>query len=80
LDEKNAANLDKIINAKFVLCLDDSSLKSNINESYKKFFHNNGGSNRWFDKSVQLIVASNGRAGVNAEVRLDYVYSVAHSG
>ena len=29
--------------------------------------HNFDGSNRWFDKPIQLIVANNGRAGVNAE-------------
>lgn len=51
----------------FVVCLDDNSMPKNIDFSHKQFFHNNNGRNRWFDKCVQIIVASSGRAGCNGE-------------
>ncbi|KAJ3129167.1 Carnitine O-acetyltransferase mitochondrial [Nowakowskiella sp. JEL0407] len=63
--EQNAANLKTISESLFVLCLDDHSTKSNPNHSHQQFFHNTNASNRWFDKSVQIIVASSGRAGSN---------------
>jgi carnitine O-acetyltransferase len=66
----NANNLKIIQDAMFVLCLDDASAKKNLDLSHQQIFHNFNARNRWFDKAIQLIVAPNGRAGVNGEVSL----------
>ncbi|RKO93566.1 acyltransferase ChoActase/COT/CPT, partial [Blyttiomyces helicus] len=67
LSPQNQVNLDIINSALFVLCLDKKSNHKNFNISSQQFFHNGDARNRWFDKTFQLIVASNGRAGVNGE-------------
>lgn len=63
----NADVLSVIDRALIVLCLDDSSSSTCINESHLVMFRGFAGLNRWFDKAIQLIVTSNGRAGVNGE-------------
>jgi carnitine O-acetyltransferase len=68
LSKQNAENFKIIQDALFVLCLDDHSAPANLDKAHLQFFHNNDASNRWFDKAIQLIVASNGRAGINGEV------------
>ncbi|KAJ3002377.1 UNVERIFIED_CONTAM: Carnitine O-acetyltransferase mitochondrial, partial [Siphonaria sp. JEL0065] len=65
---ENKANLDTISSALFAICLDDHSTIANTNHSHHQFLHNSNGKNRWFDKPLQLILASSGRAGINAEV------------
>lgn len=72
MSARNAENFEVIRNALFVLCLDDHSAPANLDKAHLQFFHNNGAKNRWFDKAIQLIVASNGRAGINGEVRKDF--------
>ncbi|KAI8807159.1 acyltransferase ChoActase/COT/CPT [Cladochytrium replicatum] len=67
LSKQNESNLQIIKDALFVLCLDDHSFKKNIDISHKQWFHNGNARNRWFDKAIQLVVASSGRAGVNGE-------------
>ncbi|KAI8805662.1 acyltransferase ChoActase/COT/CPT [Cladochytrium replicatum] len=67
LSKQNESNLQIIKDALFVLCLDDHSFKRNIDISHKQWFHNGDARNRWFDKAIQLVVASSGRAGVNGE-------------
>jgi carnitine O-acetyltransferase len=67
LSEQNVQNLNIIETALFVVCLDDHSSKKNIDQSHLQIFHNRNGSNRWFDKSMQLIIGNNGRAGLNGE-------------
>ncbi|KAJ3089589.1 hypothetical protein HK102_005995 [Quaeritorhiza haematococci] len=67
LSTDNSKNFDIINNALFVVCLDDHSTIANKNQSHKQIFHNFDGRNRWFDKSIQLVVASSGRAGMNGE-------------
>ena len=57
-----------IQSALFAVCLDDAGVKKNKDESHQRIFHNHNASNRWFDKSLQVIVSSSGRAGVNGEV------------
>jgi hypothetical protein len=57
-----------IQSALFAVCLDDSGVKKNKDESHQQIFHNYTASNRWFDKSLQIIVTSSGRAGLNGEV------------
>lgn len=67
LKERNAQNLKLIHESLFVLCLDDYATNKNLDKSHRQFFHNENAQNRWFDKTIQLIVANNGRAGVNGE-------------
>ena len=67
-DPVNSANLQAIQDSLFLVCLDDYSLKKNIDVAHHQIFHGVNAENRWFDKAIQLIVTSNGRAGVNGEV------------
>ncbi|XP_003216432.2 carnitine O-palmitoyltransferase 2, mitochondrial isoform X1 [Anolis carolinensis] len=61
----NEENLKKIDSAVFCLCLDSTS-PENETELAHCFLHGNG-FNRWFDKSISLIVTTDGMAGVNFE-------------
>ena len=63
----NVKSLQLIKKAQFVVCLDAHSCLKNLDISHHQIFHNFNAENRWFDKAIQLIVASNGRAGVNGE-------------
>jgi hypothetical protein len=67
LSTENRKSLDAIETALFAVCLDDAPVPLNPDESHYALFHNGNGHNRWFDKPIQLIVSSNGRAGVNGE-------------
>ena len=58
----NARALEKIESALFVVCLDHHQPDSEINR-YSTFLHNYG-VNRWFDKSLQIVVSPNAEAGV----------------
>ncbi|KAF8561897.1 hypothetical protein P879_06782 [Paragonimus westermani] len=69
----NAASLNLIETAAFFVCLDDEDYIPNIlqdEEALDKYassmLHGNG-SNRWFDKSFNLIVGRNCVIGFNAE-------------
>ncbi|KAJ3129874.1 hypothetical protein HK100_008364 [Physocladia obscura] len=68
LSVQNKKNLATIASALFTVHLEDHSTISNPNYSHVQFLHNENGRDRWFDKTIQLIVASSGRAGINAEV------------
>ncbi|KAI8613816.1 Choline/Carnitine o-acyltransferase-domain-containing protein [Chytriomyces sp. MP71] len=70
LSIENQQNLDTIASALFSISIDDHSTIANENYSHQQFAHNFNGRNRWFDKSVQVILASSGRAGINAEVSI----------
>lgn len=58
--------LKTIDSAILLLVLDDDSIASDYRNLIRKFLHGNG-ANRWFDKSISLIVAKDGTAGVNFE-------------
>jgi carnitine O-acetyltransferase len=77
ISKTNKDNLETINSALFAVCLDDHSTKRNINESHQQFFHNKNAHNRWFDKCIQIIVCSSGRAGVNGEV-FSSEFSIVH--
>eukprot|EP00918_Siedleckia_nematoides_P012688 GHVU01027769.1.p1 GENE.GHVU01027769.1~~GHVU01027769.1.p1 ORF type:complete len:764 (+),score=90.89 GHVU01027769.1:170-2461(+) len=68
----NKTSLDAIEKAAFVLILDDEPQEFDPNDPSKldKFgrsmLHGKG-HDRWFDKSITLVVSSNGRIGFNAE-------------
>lgn len=61
----NKASMDLLERASLVVCLDEEA-PSTLNEQGHLLMHGNG-SSRWFDKSVQVIVFSNGKAGFNGE-------------
>ncbi|KAJ2661785.1 hypothetical protein IWW48_002179 [Coemansia sp. RSA 1200] len=71
--EQNAANrasLATVDSALFGVCLDvdvDPQDTSDIQRTIGVLNHSDAGSNRWFDKSIQLIVMNSGRFGVNCE-------------
>lgn len=68
-DSVNTDTLNAIDSSLFVVCLDYYSSPNDIDRSHRNMFHGQEARNRWFDKSIQLIVENNGRAGVNGEVR-----------
>jgi carnitine O-palmitoyltransferase 2 len=61
----NIATLEAIDSAIFVVCLEHTSPETRSDVS--RTFLVGDGSNHWFDKSFQLIVAKNGMASVNFE-------------
>ena len=58
----NACALEKIESALFVVCLDDHQPATVLDRDYA-FIHNYG-ANRWFDKSLQIVVSPNADAGI----------------
>eukprot|EP00002_Diphylleia_rotans_P020437 TRINITY_DN3965_c0_g1_i1.p1 TRINITY_DN3965_c0_g1~~TRINITY_DN3965_c0_g1_i1.p1 ORF type:complete len:661 (+),score=166.79 TRINITY_DN3965_c0_g1_i1:47-2029(+) len=63
---KNAASLNTIDTALFVVCLDDSKAPTTDEECVKAFLHGDA-RNRWFDKSFSIVVSKNGTSAVNFE-------------
>ena len=61
-DPRNARTLEKVESALFVVCLDDRESETTL-DAMHTFLHNYG-ANRWFDKSLQLVVSSSADAGV----------------
>lgn len=62
LSEENLENLSLVRDALFVVCLEKDDAPRSVNEAMyalqSKHF-----TNRWYDKSVQLVVFRNGLAG-----------------
>ncbi|XP_019692581.1 carnitine O-palmitoyltransferase 2, mitochondrial isoform X4 [Felis catus] len=61
----NEEALRKVDSAVFCLCLDDFPIKDLIHLSHN-MLHGDG-TNRWFDKSFNLIIAKDGTAAINFE-------------
>ncbi|KAI9746238.1 MAG: Carnitine O-acetyltransferase mitochondrial [Claussenomyces sp. TS43310] len=61
----NAAALQTIESASFVVCLDDAAPVT-LEERAHQYWHGDG-SNRWFDKPLQFIVNDNGTSGFMGE-------------
>ncbi|CDK24472.1 unnamed protein product [Kuraishia capsulata CBS 1993] len=61
----NLASLETIHASSFVLCLDDN-VPVTIVEKSRNAWHGNG-TNRWFDKPVEIFVARNGSSGFLGE-------------
>ncbi|KAI0160413.1 carnitine O-acetyltransferase [Xylariaceae sp. FL1272] len=62
---KNAAALEAIEAASFIVCLDDASPVT-MEERAHQYWHGDG-QNRWFDKPLQFIVNDNGTSGFMGE-------------
>lgn len=67
LSETNVESLKDIQEALFVVNLDDYTKDRDDEKLYKQWFWGDKAQNRWFDKVFQIIVANNGRAGLNGE-------------
>ncbi len=65
LGAKNEKTISAIETALFVVCLDDAAPQT-LTETARVMMHGNG-NNRWFDKSLQLIVCPNAKYGICAE-------------
>ena len=65
LSDGNSDRLLAIDDALFCLCLDSTEPNDTLAAS-NQLLHGDG-ANRWFDKSVSLIVFANGMAGINIE-------------
>ena len=61
----NAASIDAIEAASFVVCLDDASPVT-LEERAHAYWHGDG-QNRWYDKPLQFIVNENGTSGFMGE-------------
>ena len=72
----NKKSLRTIERAAFVLYLEDNHYTT-MTERAKSIFHGNG-SNRWFDKSVNLVVFEDGYAGLNCEHSWADAPAIAH--
>lgn len=65
-DPYNRSRLELIEKALFVVCLDDDPAAPDLTTEARRFLMGNGHS-RWCDKSFNLIVTSDAKAGVHAE-------------
>jgi carnitine O-acetyltransferase len=63
--DTNAASVEAIESASFVVCLDDAS-PITLEERAHQYWHGDG-SNRWFDKPLQFIINDNGTSGFMGE-------------
>lgn len=61
----NQTAVDAIETALFCVCLEDIA-PENPKQASDQLLHGNS-ANRWFDKSISLIVFANGQAGINIE-------------
>ncbi|XP_059738231.1 carnitine O-palmitoyltransferase 2, mitochondrial isoform X3 [Bos taurus] len=61
----NEATLGKVDSAVFCLCLDDFPIRDFVHLSHS-MLHGDG-TNRWFDKSFNLIIAKDGTAAIHFE-------------
>ncbi|MEM9218997.1 MAG: choline/carnitine O-acyltransferase [Cyanobacteria bacterium P01_F01_bin.150] len=64
LSLQNSYNLNLLDSALFVVCLDDTIPSNQTERSANTLF---GRSNRWYDKTIQLIVTPDGRLSLNME-------------
>ncbi|KAJ3315513.1 hypothetical protein HDV04_003055 [Boothiomyces sp. JEL0838] len=67
LDVKNRESLNMIETALFAVSLDHRILPSDKAAVTRNVFHGYNGHNRWFDKSLSIVVANDGRLGLHGE-------------
>ena len=66
LGNNNAQNLQLLESSLFAVCLEDTA-PTTINEAGQVVLHGPSSNNRYYDKSIQLIVFQDGRTGINFE-------------
>lgn len=62
----NEISLNDISASSFVLCLDNDTFPNTIKDKSRNCWHGNG-TNRWFDKPIEIFVAANGSSGFLGE-------------
>jgi len=75
-DGVNRKSLHAIETAAFMVFLEDTHYTT-LNDRARSLFHGSG-SNRWFDKSINLVVYEDGYAGLNCEHSWADAPAVAH--
>jgi carnitine O-acetyltransferase len=77
-----AAALHALESAMLCLCLDDQAQPTSRAECAWQFWHGGAesGKNRWMDKSIQLVVTQNGKAGLVGEHSMYVLCSLVSSG
>merc|ERR1712000_56688 len=56
----NAATLRSIESAAFAICLDDRDYGHDLTDTCRSMWLGNDATNRWFDKTLQIIVSNDG--------------------
>ncbi|KAJ3369259.1 hypothetical protein HDU91_007380 [Kappamyces sp. JEL0680] len=67
LSPKNAESFRMIETALFAVALDHRIVPQGNTDLAKLVFHSYDGHNRWFDKSLTIVVSNDGRVGLNGE-------------
>jgi carnitine O-acetyltransferase len=67
INPTNVESFETVRSSIFAVCLDDHSAPSDLDSFHHQIFHNYNAHNRWFDKTIQIVVASSGKAGINGE-------------
>jgi len=75
-DGVNRLSLEAIEKSAFIVFLEDAH-HSSLNDRAKSLFHGNG-ANRWFDKSINLVVYDDAYAGMNCEHSWADAPAIAH--
>jgi carnitine O-acetyltransferase len=66
-NSNNQASFEMIESAIFAIALDHKIIPQGVSYLAKNVFHGFDGHNRWFDKSLSIVVDNCGRLGVNGE-------------
>lgn len=72
---QNRETLTFIENALFAISLDDYSTGMDLDKFIRNMFHGTNAHNRWFDKALSISVESNGRAALNGEVNIKFIFT-----
>lgn len=67
IESGNEKQMEQIDSALFCVCLDENTYKSDDPIPMVKNFLYGDGTNRWFDKSLSVIISKDGTTGINFE-------------
>ncbi|KAF4632400.1 hypothetical protein G7Y89_g5719 [Cudoniella acicularis] len=63
---ENQTAIQAVESAAFIVCLDEANPETSTERAYQ-FFYGRDGSNRWYDKSLQFVICSNGSSATVCE-------------
>lgn len=67
LGQRNSDSFNMIESSLFSVCLDHRIVPDGVTDLARNVFHGFNGHNRWFDKSLSIVVTNCGRLGVHGE-------------